>query len=95
MRIFKSHSMLKLANSYLIDSAQASNYAWNFGFLLASASWLGVHIVLKIGITRAGCLGVNLAMLIFILLVYLHIGKVLYFGSYQKPFERGFTWVYF
>ena len=37
MRILKSNSLLKLANSYLIDSSQPSNisYAWNFGSLLA------------------------------------------------------------
>ena len=37
MRIFKSHPLLKLINSYLIDSSQPSNisYAWNFGSLLA------------------------------------------------------------
>jgi quinol-cytochrome oxidoreductase complex cytochrome b subunit len=36
MRIFKSHPLLKLVNSYLIDSPQPSNisYAWNFGSLL-------------------------------------------------------------
>ena len=37
MRIFKSHPLLKLANSYVIDSPQPSNisYLWNFGSLLA------------------------------------------------------------
>lgn len=37
MRIFKSHPLLRLVNSYLIDSSQPSNisYAWNFGSLLA------------------------------------------------------------
>lgn len=37
MRIFKSHPLLKLVNSYLIDSPQPSNisYWWNFGSLLA------------------------------------------------------------
>ena len=36
MRILKSNSLLKLVNSYLIDSSQPSNisYAWNFGSLL-------------------------------------------------------------
>ena len=43
--------MLKLANSYLIDSAQPSNlnYAWNFGSLLAVC--LGIQIVT--GVTLA------------------------------------------
>ena len=37
MRIFKIHPLLKLANSYVIDSPQPSNlsYLWNFGSLLA------------------------------------------------------------
>jgi len=37
MRIFKSHPLLKLVNSYVIDSPQPSNisYLWNFGSLLA------------------------------------------------------------
>lgn len=37
MRIIKSHSLIKLINSYLIDSSQPSNlsYLWNFGSLLA------------------------------------------------------------
>ncbi len=43
--------MLKLANSYLIDSAQPSNlnYTWNFGSLLAVC--LGIQIVT--GVTLA------------------------------------------
>ena len=37
MRIFKSHPLLKVVNSYLVDASQPSNisYAWNFGSLLA------------------------------------------------------------
>ena len=36
MRIFKSHPLLKILNSYLIDSPQPANisYLWNFGSLL-------------------------------------------------------------
>ena len=36
MRLLKSHSLLKLANNYLIDATQPSNisYLWNFGSLL-------------------------------------------------------------
>jgi len=115
MRIFKSHSILKLANSYLIDSAQPSNlnYAWNFGSLLAVC--LGIQIVT--GVTLAMHFNpsvaeafnsvehimrdVNNGWLLryfhsntasaFFFLVYLHIGRGLYYGSYQKP--RGLTWV--
>lgn len=37
MRFLKSQVILRLANSYLIDSPQPSNisYLWNFGSLLA------------------------------------------------------------
>ena len=37
MRILKSHPLLKLVNSYIIDASQPSNisYLWNFGSLLA------------------------------------------------------------
>lgn len=37
MRILKSHPLLRLVNSYLIDSSEPSNisYLWNFGSLLA------------------------------------------------------------
>jgi hypothetical protein len=37
MRILKSHPLLKLVNSYLIDASEPSNisYLWNFGSLLA------------------------------------------------------------
>jgi len=37
MRIIKTHPILKLANSYLIDSPQPVNisYLWNFGSLLS------------------------------------------------------------
>ena len=36
MRILKKHILLRLLNSYIIDSPQPSNisYAWNFGSLL-------------------------------------------------------------
>ncbi len=37
MRILKQNSLLRLFNSYLVDSPQPSNisYMWNFGSLLA------------------------------------------------------------
>ena len=51
MRIFKSHPLLKLVNSYVIDSPQPSNlsYWWNFGSLL------GFCLVIQIvsGVTLA------------------------------------------
>ena len=44
MRSYKSHILLRLVNSYIIDSPQPANlsYLWNFGSLL------GVCLVLQI-----------------------------------------------
>jgi ubiquinol-cytochrome c reductase cytochrome b subunit len=114
MRIIKSHPLLRLANSYLIDSPQPSNisYAWNFGSLLAFC--LGIQIVT--GVTLAmhynpsvveafnsvehimrdvnngwfiRYLHANTASAFFFL-VYLHVGRGMYYGSYR---ERTLTWV--
>jgi len=45
MRILKQNPLLRLFNSYLVDSPQPSNisYVWNFGSLLALC--LGIQIV--------------------------------------------------
>ena len=114
MRIFKSHPLLKLVNSYLIDSPQPSNlsYLWNFGSLLAFC--LGIQIIT--GVTLAMHYNpsvleafnsvehimrdVNNGWLIrylhsntasaFFFLVYLHIGRGLYYGSYKAP--RTLVW---
>jgi ubiquinol-cytochrome c reductase cytochrome b subunit len=115
MRILKSHSLLKLANSYIIDASQPSNisYAWNFGSLLA------VCLVIQIitGVTLAMHYNpsiseafnsvehlmrdVNNGWLIrflhanvasaFFFLVYLHMGRGIYYGSYKAP--RTLVWV--
>jgi ubiquinol-cytochrome c reductase cytochrome b subunit len=115
MRIFKSHPLLRLVNSYIIDSPQPSNlsYLWNFGSLLAFC--LAIQIIT--GVTLAMHYNpsvleafnsvehimrdVNNGWLIrylhsntasaFFLLVYLHIGKGLYYGSYRSP--RTIVWV--
>jgi ubiquinol-cytochrome c reductase cytochrome b subunit len=109
MRILKSHPLLKLVNSYIIDSPQPSNisYLWNFGSLLAFC--LAIQIVT--GITLAMHYNpsileafnsvehimrdVNNGWLIrylhsntasaFFFLVYLHMGRGLYYGSYRSP----------
>jgi ubiquinol-cytochrome c reductase cytochrome b subunit len=114
MRILKSHPILKMVNSYLIDSPQPSNlsYLWNFGSLLAFC--LIIQIVT--GVTLAMhytpsvleafnsvehiMRDVNNGWLIrylhsntasaFFFLVYLHIGRGLYYGSYGSP--RTLTW---
>lgn len=115
MRILKSHPLLKLVNSYLIDASQPSNisYLWNFGSLLA------VCLVIQIitGVTLAMHYSpnvleafnsiehimrdVNNGWLIrylhsntasaFFFLVYLHIGRGIYYGSYRAP--RTLVWV--
>jgi ubiquinol-cytochrome c reductase cytochrome b subunit len=114
MRILKSHPLLKLANSYLIDASQPSNisYLWNFGSLLA------VCLVIQIitGVTLAMHYSpnvleafnsiehimrdVNNGWLVrylhsntasaFFFLVYLHIGRGMYYGSYRAP--RTLVW---
>ena len=114
MRIFKSHPLLKLVNSYVIDSPQPSNisYLWNFGSLLAAC--LGIQIVT--GVTLAMHYSpnvleafhsvehimrdVNNGWLIrylhsntasaFFFIVYLHISRGLYYGSYKAP--RTLVW---
>ena len=114
MRILKSHSLLKMVNSYVIDSPQPSNlsYLWNFGSLLAFC--LGIQIIT--GVTLGMHYTPNVleafdsvehimrdvqnGWLIrylhsntasaFFFLVYLHIGRGLYYGSYKAP--RTIVW---
>ena len=109
MRILKSHPLLKIVNSYMIDSPQPANisYLWNFGLLLALC--LGIEIVT--GVTLAMhytpsvleafnsvehiMRDVNNGWLVrylhantasaFFFLVYLHIGRGLYYGSHKSP----------
>jgi ubiquinol-cytochrome c reductase cytochrome b subunit len=115
MRLLKSHSLLKLANSYVIDAPQPTNlnYLWNFGSLLLLC--LAIQIVT--GVTLAMHYNpsvleafnsvehimrdVNNGWLVrylhsntasaFFFLVYLHIGRGFYYGSYRAP--RGLTWI--
>lgn len=114
MRLLKVHSILKLANSYIIDSPQPSNinYFWNIGSLLAfcliiqiiTGVTLGMHYTPNIyeafdsveHIMR----DVNNGWFIrychantasaFFALVYLHISRGLYYGSYKAP--RTIVW---
>jgi ubiquinol-cytochrome c reductase cytochrome b subunit len=115
MRILKSHPLLKLVNSYLIDASQPSNisYLWNFGSLLAVC--LGIQIITGVTLTMHYSPNilesfnsiehimrdVNNGWLIrylhsntasaFFFLVYLHIGRGIYYGSYKAP--RTLVWV--
>jgi len=114
MRNLKSHPILKLVNSYLIDASQPSNisYAWNFGSLLL----LCLIIQIVTGVTLAMHYNpsvleafnsiehimrdVNNGWLVrylhsntasaFFFLVYLHIGRGIYYGSYKSP--RTLVW---
>ena len=114
MRIIKNHPLLKLINSYLIDSPQPSNisYLWNFGSLLGLC--LVVQIITGVTLAMHYNTGifeafnsvehimrdVNNGWLLrylhsntasaFFFLVYLHIGRGLYYGSYKVP--RTLVW---
>ena len=114
MRLLKSHPILKLANSYLIDSPQPINlsYLWNFGSLLALSLIIqiitGVTLAMHYNPSVAEAFNsvehimrdVNNGWLIrylhsntasaFFFLVYLHIGRGMYYGSYRAP--RTLVW---
>jgi len=114
MRIFKIHPLLKLFNSYLIDSPQPSNlsYLWNFGSLLAfcliiqiiTGVTLAMHynpsVLEAFNSVEHIMRDVNNGWLIrylhsntasaFFFIVYLHIGRGLYYGSYRAP--RTLVW---
>jgi len=115
MRIFKSHPLLKLVNSYVVDSPQPSNisYLWNFGSLLAFCLIIqiatGVTLAMHYNPSVSEAFNsvehimrdVNNGWLIrylhsntasaFFFLVYLHIGRGIYYGSYRAP--RTLVWV--
>ncbi len=114
MRVLKSHPLLKLVNSYIIDSPQPSNlsYLWNFGSLLAfcliiqiiTGVTLGMHYTPSVQAAFDSVehimRDVNNGWLIrylhsntasaFFFIVYLHIGRGLYYGSYKAP--RTLVW---
>jgi len=115
MRILKSYPLLKMVNSYIIDSPQPSNisYLWNFGSLLAlcliiqiiTGVTLGMHytpnILEAFDSVEHIMRDVNNGWLVrylhsntasaFFFLVYLHIGRGLYYGSYKAP--RTLVWI--
>ena len=114
MRILKTHVLLRLLNSYVVDSPQPANisYLWNFGSLLAlcliiqiiTGVTLGMHytpsVLEAFDSVEHIMRDVNNGWLIrylhsntasaFFFLVYLHIGRGLYYGSYKAP--RTLTW---
>lgn len=115
MRILKSHPLLRLVNSYLIDAPTPANisYLWNFGSLLAICLIIqivtGVTLAMHYTPSVAEAFNsvehimrdVNNGWLVrylhantasaFFFLVYLHIGRGLYYGSYKSP--RTLTWI--
>jgi ubiquinol-cytochrome c reductase cytochrome b subunit len=115
MRILKSHPLLKLVNSYLIDASQPSNisYLWNFGSLLLLCLVIqiitGVTLAMHYSPSVAEAFNsiehimrdVNNGWLIrylhsntasaFFFLVYLHMGRGMYYGSYRAP--RTLVWI--
>lgn len=114
MRIFKSNPLLKLVNSYVVDSPQPSNlsFLWNFGSLLAFCLIIqiitGVTLAMHYNANILDAFNsvehimrdVNNGWLIrylhsntasaFFFIVYLHIGRGLYYGSYKAP--RTLVW---
>lgn len=114
MRLLKSHPILRLGNSFLVDSPQPINlsYAWNFGSLLAFCLIIqivtGVTLAMHYNPSVSEAFNsvehimrdVNNGWLIrylhsntasaFFFLVYLHIGRGLYYGSYRAP--RTLVW---
>jgi len=109
MRILKKQILLRLLNSYVVDSPVASNisYLWNFGSLLGlclilqilTGIFLAMHYTPNVELAfnsvehimrdvNSGWLmrytHANVASFFFIF-VYAHIGRNLYYGSYQSP----------
>ena len=115
MRILKSNSILKLVNSYVIDSPTPSNisYLWNFGSLLGfclviqivTGVTLGMHytpnVLEAFDSVEHIMRDVNNGWLLrylhsntasaFFFIVYLHIGRGIYYGSYKAP--RTLVWI--
>jgi ubiquinol-cytochrome c reductase cytochrome b subunit len=114
MRLLKSHPILKLVNSFVIDAPQPLNlsYMWNFGSLLAICLIIqiitGVTLAMHYNPSVAEAFNsvehimrdVNNGWLIrylhsntasaFFFIVYLHIGRGMYYGSYRAP--RTLVW---
>jgi len=114
MRILKSHPLLKMVNSYVVDSPTPSNisYLWNFGSLLGfclviqivTGVTLGMHytpnVLEAFDSVEHIMRDVNNGWLIrylhsntasaFFFIIYLHIGRGIYYGSYKAP--RTLVW---
>lgn len=109
MRLLKTHPLLSVVNSLLIDLPAPSNlsYMWGFGSLLglvliiqiASGIFLAMHYCAHVDLAFASVehimRDVNAGWLLryvhangasmFFIMVYLHIARGLYYGSYTAP----------
>jgi len=114
MRTLKTNPILKLINSYIVDSSQPANlsFMWNFGSLLAFSLIIqiitGVTLAMHYNANTLEAFNsvehimrdVNNGWLIrylhsntasaFFFIVYLHVGRGLYYGSYKAP--RTLVW---
>ena len=111
MRILKTHPVLSLFNTFLVDSALPSNisYFWSFGSLaglllvtqlitgIALAMHYTPHVDLAFISVEHIMRDVNYGWLLryihangasmFFIIVYIHIARGLYYGSYTSPRE--------
>nr|YP_010691057.1 cytochrome b [Phellinus igniarius]WBU93158.1 cytochrome b [Phellinus igniarius] len=87
MRLLKSQSILRLVNSYLIDSPVPANisYLWNFGSLLGTC--LIIQILTGVFLAMHYTPHVDLA---FSSVEHLHIARGLFYSSYKTP--RTLVW---
>jgi quinol-cytochrome oxidoreductase complex cytochrome b subunit len=111
MRLLKTHPVLSIFNSFLVDSPLPSNisYFWNFGSL--AGLLLGTQFITGIALAMHYTPHIDLAFIsvehimrdvnygwllryvhangasMFFLIVYIHIARGLYYGSYTSPRE--------
>jgi len=111
MRILKTHPVLSLFNTFLVDSPLPSNisYFWSFGSL--AGILLGTQLITGIALAMHYTPHVDLAFIsvehimrdvnygwllryihangasMFFIIVYIHIARGLYYGSYTSPRE--------
>ncbi|MBB94103.1 MAG: hypothetical protein CML68_05840 [Rhodobacteraceae bacterium] len=57
MRLLKSHPVLGLVNSYMVDSPQPASlsYMWNFGSLLGVCLVIQIVTGVTLAMIRGGC----------------------------------------
>lgn len=78
MRLLKTHPLLRLFNSYVVDSPQPTNisYLWNFGSLLAvclilqilSGVFLAMHFVPNIDLAFNSVEHININIILILLI---------------------------